>query len=213
MRDDRTCSGEFDLVAVDRRTDVRVIVNVPGQYSLASKRDSTGERRVFACKAVNISTGGLALLAPVIGPLGDRVAVTLDHFGRLPGTIIRHLSRGFVMSIAGSDEERDRLMSRLIWFEQHRHHDVADGRKHGRIVPRNPYSTLILPDGGTMTCLVIDMSASGAGVSADIVPKIGTVLAVVRVVGRVVRRFAEGFAIEFIKLEDLQTLERRLIAR
>jgi hypothetical protein len=47
-------------------------------------------------------------------------------------------------------------------------------------------------------------------VSADLYPEIGTPLAVGKMIGRVVRRFAEGFAIEFLGREDLSDVERRL---
>lgn len=200
-----------DIVAVEQRADVRVIVNVPGRYTLGSKRDARGERRVFACKALNMSARAVALLGPVMGPLGDRVTATIDHFGKLSGVIIRLLDRGFVMSIAGSDDDRMRLSTKLIWFDQYKNYDVEDGRKHGRIVPQNPCSTVIFADGHTLTCLVIDMSVSGAAVSADTIPPLGTVVAIGRVVGRVVRLFEAGFAVQFVELENPQTLEQRLI--
>jgi hypothetical protein len=199
------------VVATDRRTDVRVIVNVPGRYTLGSRRDINGDRRVFACKALNMSASAIALMAPVIGPLGDRVTANIEHFGRFSGTITRQLSRGFVISLAGNEEEQSRLADKLVWFDQYRNHDVADGRKHGRIAPKNPYSTLLFSDGSTLTCLVIDMSISGVAVSADVVPPVGTVMAVGRVIGRVVRSFAEGFALQFAEIQNLETLEQRLI--
>jgi hypothetical protein len=68
---------------------------------------------------------------------------------------------------------------------------------------------LIFRDGTTMDCLVIDVSSSGVAVSADAEPQIGTPLAVGRSVGRVVRRFAEGFAFQFEQPEpgnDLKLL-------
>ena len=81
-----------------------------------------------------------------------------------------------------------------------------------RIIPRNPYSTLVLADGTTTECLVKDVSASGIAVSADIVPPIGTAVAVGKVVGRVVRHFEDGFAVQFAQLQELDTVEE-LIAR
>jgi hypothetical protein len=47
-------------------------------------------------------------------------------------------------------------------------------------------------------------------VSADLYPALGTPLAVGKMVGRVVRRFAEGFAIEFTEKTPLGEVERRL---
>ena len=202
-----------DLVVVDRRVDIRVITSIPGRYSLGSQHDKPGQRRDFACRALNMSPRAMLLAAPVSGALGERVITHFDRFGRLEGIIIRVLTRGFVMSIAATEDERARLAVKLAWLEDHKNHDAHEARKHERIVPRDPYSTLTLADGSVLTCLVIDMSVSGVAVSAEIVPEIGTPLAVGRVIGRVRRHFAEGFAVEFIELQDLDQLPHRLLRR
>ena len=54
------------------------------------------------------------------------------------------------------------------------------------------------------------MSPSGAAVSADVEPEIGARLAVGCAVGHVVRRFNEGFAIQFDRLHHPSSLEQML---
>jgi hypothetical protein len=44
-------------------------------------------------------------------------------------------------------------------------------------------------------------------VAAELSPRLGDVLAVGRIIGRVVRVFPEGFAIRFIGLQDHNTLK------
>ena len=44
-----------------------------------------------------MSPGGLALLAPGIGNVGDRVIAYLDHIGRVEGKITRIIDNGFAM--------------------------------------------------------------------------------------------------------------------
>jgi len=61
--------------------------------------------------------------------------------------------------------------------------DVSDQRTQSRFVPSDPCSTLLLADGTVRTCFLIDVSVSGAAVSADFVPEIGTVLAVGKAIG------------------------------
>jgi len=46
--------------------------------------------------------------------------------------------------------------------------DLADGRGHARVVPRNPMATILMGDRSTTSCLVIDFSESGAAVSAPL---------------------------------------------
>jgi hypothetical protein len=90
----------------EQRRDIRIIVSVSGRYSL-DRRNRRGERREYACRAINISPSAIALCAPVIGTTGERVFACIDHFGKLRGTVGRLLDRGFVMNIIASDDERD----------------------------------------------------------------------------------------------------------
>src|SRR5579871_4486929 len=124
-----------DLEIVERRRDIRIVVSIPGRYTLADHRNARGERRTFSCRAVNISGHALVLAAPVIGNLGERVIAHIDHLGRLDGAVMRLLSRGFVMSIAGGEDERSRLLDRIEWLEKHKNHDVEEQRATNRFVP------------------------------------------------------------------------------
>src|SRR5208283_2521411 len=76
----------------DRRRHQRVRVNLLGRYMLA-------DRREFPCQVVNMSPGGMALIAPVSGNPGEKVIAYVDHLGRLEGHIARSLSNGFAMTI------------------------------------------------------------------------------------------------------------------
>ena len=199
---------DFDLVVTERRRDVRIVVSLPGRYSLANRRNTRGERRQFACRAINISCSALALAVPVLGALGERALVDVEHFGKLEGTIERLLdNRGFMVRISATDEERERLADRIDWFEKHKNLEVPDKRTQTRFAPDDPYSTLLLADGTVVTCFVIDLSVSGAAVSSDYVPEIGTVLAVGKIVGRVARHFDGGFAVQFVQVQDRENLE------
>jgi hypothetical protein len=200
-----------DIVFVERRREPRIIVSIPGRYALASRRDTRGNRREFACRIVNISLHAMTLVVPVNGPVAERVITHCDEFGKLGGQIVRVLDRGFVMTIAATKEERAKLADRIDWYEKNKNHEVSDGRMHKRIAPKDPRSTLVLADESRLDCFVIDMSPSGVAISADVKPQIGTPLAVGRLVGRVVRHRADGFAVQFIELQDIDGLEQKLI--
>ena len=66
-----------DLAVAEQRREVRIVVSIPGRYSLADLRDARGERRVFACRAVNLSAQSIALAAPVNGKIGAPAEVGL----------------------------------------------------------------------------------------------------------------------------------------
>ena len=88
------------------------------------------------------------------------------------------LERGFVMNITATAEEREKLAAKIQWLGKFKDHDEGEQRAERRFAPANPYSQIMLPDGSIQTCLVIDLSVSGAALSAEAVPDIGTVLAV-----------------------------------
>jgi hypothetical protein len=200
-----------EVVFAEPQQDVRVIVSVPGRYSLADKRNARGERRVFACRAVYLSSREIGLAGPVNGKVGERVIAHIDHLGKLEGPITRLIKGGFMMKIAVSGEKRSELAAKIEWLESFKNHDVPNRRAGDRIVPANPYSKLTFADGRVETCLVVDLSVSGAAISADSVPDIRTVLAVGAVVGRVVRHFVGGFAVQFIEHQNRDTVEAMVI--
>lgn len=203
---------EFDdLVIVERRRDVRIIVNIAGRFSLADRRDARGERRVFACRAVNLSPHAIALATTINAKLRERVIAQIDHLGKLDGAVIRVLERGFVMGINASREERERLADKIEWLGKHKDHEVSERRGDERTVPKNPYSQMTLPDSRREACLVLDFSVSGAAVSAQTVPPVGTVLALGLLIGRVVRHLDGGFAVRFIERQEASTVESMVI--
>ena len=195
--------------ASGRRDELRVIT---ARYNIGNKRDpGETERRFFVCRIEKITDKTIVLTAPVIGDVGEEIIVQSDEFGELKGPLVDVVNRGFKLDIKATDEERVRLASKLDWYEKHINDEAPNRRKHKRVVPREPLSTLILADGSTPTCFVIDMSPTGAAVSADIVPVIGMPIAVGKVIGRVVRHLPNGFAIRFLRKWNMQVLEQMLI--
>src|SRR5712691_9606767 len=114
----------------ERREDVRIIVSLPGRYMLANKRSPKGDRCEFACRVVNVSLHAMALAAPVLGQPGERVIVHTAAFGRLHGPLTRVITNGFVMAIAASSEEREKLRAKLAWLAMKKDDpDTPDGRR------------------------------------------------------------------------------------
>ncbi len=125
------------------------------------------DRREFPCQIINMSPGGLALLAPGIGNVGDRVIAYLDHIGRVEGKITRIIDNGFAMTVGATARKRDKLAAQLTWLANRDILNLPEDRRHDRIVPRNPIAMLTLEDGTKMTCRIIDMSLSGAAIAAE----------------------------------------------
>jgi hypothetical protein len=151
----------------------------------------------------------MLLSVPVVGKVGDRVTSYFSDFGPLDGQISDTAAGSFLLELEAERARREKLADKLSWLEKRqRDASVKDARANARIIPQNPHSTLIFADGTQRSCFVIDVSISGVAVSADVCPEIGTPLAVGASVGRVVRHFREGFAVQFVELLDPAALER-----
>ena len=193
---------KFLPLADERRRHQRVKVNLLGRYMLADYRD-------FPCQVIDMSPGGMAVLAPVAGVPGERVIAYVDHLGRLEGKIARIIDNGFAMSIAATSRKRDKLAAQLTWLANRQILNLPEDRRHGRFVPRNTAARLILQNGTNVGCRIIDLSASGAAVAIapDLLPPVGAAVTIGKTVGRVVRHIENGFAIEFQRLQHPDFIE------
>jgi hypothetical protein len=192
----------FQRHAEERRRHQRVKVNLLGRYMLS-------DRQEYPCQVVNMSPGGMALIAPTIGKVGERVIAYVDHLGRLEGQIARQLVNGFAMTISATPRKRDKLAAQLTWLANRHILNLPEDRRHGRFVPRQPGTVLILPNGASIGVRIIDVSLSGAGVAvpSHMRPEIGAVVTLGKVAGRVVRHLEEGFAVEFTRLQHPDSVE------
>jgi hypothetical protein len=184
----------------ERRRFQRVRVNLLGRYMLS-------DRREYPCQVVNMSPGGMALIAAARGQPGERVIAYVDHLGRLEGVVARQFENGFAMTISATPRKRDKLAAQLTWLANRHILNLPEDRRHGRVTPRNPAGRLILPNGINLGCRVIDISQSGAAIATEERPEIGAPVTIGRTPGRVVRHLENGIAVEFTRLQHPDFLE------
>jgi hypothetical protein len=186
-----------------------VNIALGGQYTLAKWFDAQGKPRTFACRTSRISPFRMMVVVPVVGKIGDPISSYFGDFGKLDGVISDTVSGSFLIDLEMPASTREKFASKLTWLDKRQKNPgIRDGRKQARIVPAIPHSTLTFADGGTRSCFIIDMSASGVAVSAEVQPPIGMPLAVGACVGRVVRLLPEGFAVKFVEEQKRSDLER-----
>lgn len=185
---------------VEKRNFQRVRVHIHGRLMLE-------DRSEHPCKVIDMSPGSVALLCNGMGQPGQKVIAYLDHIGRVEGAITRLLPNGFAMTIAASDRKRDKLAAQLTWLANKHELDLPEDRRHERVSPRKPMSTLRLADGRQYDCRIIDLSLSGAAIEIDVKPALGVQVMLGTMRGQVVRHFEEGIAVEFAVVQRPETLD------
>jgi hypothetical protein len=168
-----------------------VPVAILGRYMLASRQE-------FPCQSLDVSPGGLSLVAPVRGIVGERIVVYLEHLGRIEGQIVRHTELGLALSIGATLRKREKLAAQLTWLANRQSLGLPEDRRHERIVPRNAAVLLKAQGRAEMAGRLIDVSLSGAALTVVHRPPIGAVVTLGRTAARVVRHFEGGVAVEFL---------------
>jgi hypothetical protein len=177
----------------------RVRVDVLGRFMLS-------DRREFPCQVVEMSPGGALIVAPVVGKLGERVVAYLDHVGRIEGMVVRVMDTGFAMTIEASPRKRDKLADQLTWLANRQILGLPEDRRHERITPTNPFTTITTPTGEKVPVRVVDVSMSGAAITGAAGIKVGDIVQISRTMARVVRMLEKGFAIEFSRQQPVETI-------
>ena len=161
-----------------------------GRYMLESRRE-------YPCQTMNISPGGLAILAPYPGTLGERVVVYLDQLGRVEGKIVRLFPNGFAIAFSATVRKRDKLASQLTWLANRAVLGLPEDRRHDRLQPRIPRTVITLDNGQQVISRLIDISTSGASISTEVKLVMDQRIVVGKLPAKVVRLFEGGVAVEF----------------
>lgn len=183
----------------ERRRHQRVKVALLGRYMLSSRRE-------YPCQTVDMSPGGLALIAPVPAQPGERVVVYLDHIGRVEGAMVRAIPNGFAMTVGATIRKRDKLAAQLTWLANRSMLGLPEDRRHERLAPRNPRAILATEDGEEHEVRIIDVSLSGAAVQSSLQLPIGAPVMLGKTAARVVRHFDKGIALEFNRTQNPEQL-------
>lgn len=178
----------------------RVAVTLFGRYMLESRNE-------FPCQIQDMSPGSASLITPKSGDIGERVIAYIDHIGRLEGKITRVFAGGFAMSVRATEKKRDKMSAKLTWLANRHELNLAEDRRHERVVPNVKTTQIRLEDGRKYGVRIIDLSLSGAALEIDVRPAIGTLLWLGTMRGRVVRHFDEGVAVEFAILQSRDSLD------
>lgn len=190
---------ERPRIMEERRRFKRMDVSLNGRFMVEDTKE-------YPCEVFNMSPEGMAVRAPFSPRFGERVISYIDHLGGFDGNVAGTFDGGFAVEFKISARKRERIANVLTWYESGDH--KVEDRVHERLAPPNPSQKLILPTGTVGDCHVIDVSFSGASVATRLRPDLNTLLMLGRLRGRVVRHHDQGFAIEFVEIQDPDNLAR-----
>jgi hypothetical protein len=151
-----------------------------------------------ACQVLDLSLEGATFVTSDIPPPGLAIVAYLEDLGRVEVLSGATAPGGFKVKYAATGSRLERLQQRIKYIMD-RAAGAPDNRRHPRFEPKDKHSSIMMPDGRSYSCEVLDISVSGAGIKTDVMPALGTYLMVGKMKGRVVRYLENGFAIEFIK--------------
>ncbi|MFB9264146.1 PilZ domain-containing protein [Bradyrhizobium erythrophlei] len=201
-------------MSVERFLKQRAVkISVDGNYTLPNWYDPQGRLRTFACRTTRVSPFRMIVDVPVVGKIGDRLTSYFEEFGKFEGCITDTMNGSFLFELEMTRAMRERFADKLTWIEKkQKDPSILEARNNPRFIPTAPHTVLTLADGSTLSCFIIDVSLSGAAVSAEVQPPVGMPLAIGACIGRVVRYLPNGFAIRFVENYRQSDL-LRLIAR
>jgi hypothetical protein len=151
-----------------------------------------------ACQVLDLTMQGATFITNDVPPPGMAIVAYLEDLGRVEVLSGSPVQGGFTVSYAATGARLDRLKQRIQYLMD-RADGAPDHRRHPRFEPKDKHSSIMMPDGRSYSCEVLDISVSGAGIKTDVMPALGTYLMVGKMKGRVVRYLENGFAIEFVK--------------
>ncbi|MEP7455364.1 PilZ domain-containing protein [Phyllobacterium sp. SB3] len=165
------------------------------------------DRTEHVCQINEMSPGDVVISTDVMANNGERVIAYIDHIGRVEGTVERLVSGGFLVSLIASDRKKNKIAAQLTWLANKHELDMPEDRRHQRIAPRNPITSLSMADGRKYPCRIVDLSISGAAVELRMRPALNSQVILGTMRGRVVRHFEEGVAIEFSSVQSREAID------
>jgi hypothetical protein len=176
----------------ERRRHQRADLTLIGRYMLR-------DRREYACRTIDVSASGIALLGAIMGTIGERVVAHLDRLGRVEGSVARQFGACFAIELSAPALKRERIDHRLTWLIQRHVGNPHDMRRHTRTREETIEASLRTADGRESCVALIDYSPDGAAMSSSSPPPIGSKVIVNGTIAVVLRHFPGGFAVEFVK--------------
>lgn len=158
-----------------------------------------------------MSSDCIAVYSTHVPEVGEPVELYLEEYGRFEGKVVLSFSTGFTMTFEATSRRRERIAIQLACLSRRQEVDGVELRRHDRIVPFRPGSTITLRR-ETFPCQIRNISRSGALLATFVRAQVGVRLTLGRSTNSEVMRLTDdGFAVQFMRLLPLETFDRNLV--
>lgn len=199
MFSSQQAAASAESLGHDRGSFQSVAIDLDGRLMLPNFEE-------FDCSVDEMSPVDVSVRSVARAKRGDRIIAYIKVVGRIEGHVLEVADDGFTMSVTATERKREKLSAQLAWIANRQPLGQAEDRRHVRVETRDSGSKLLLEDGTSMSCRIIDLSLSGAAIEIASRPPLGAAVRLGDLPGRVVRHFQEGVAIEFAHVQSAEVL-------
>jgi hypothetical protein len=149
---------------------------------------------------------------PFPAVLDDRAFVYVESLGLIRGVISRAMGPTSEMDVEMTLNERSKLAARILWADMQAGFKGTDLRRFPRFQPARPESSIRLPDGSRSDCHIANISPTGAAIISSLRPPLSTAVILGQIHSEIRRHTDDGFAVEFLTVQDPALLEALVAA-
>jgi hypothetical protein len=190
---------------------VRFIGGIASRITLLDEAGRPVSNSTLSCWARSLTPAQVVVSCGKRLPRGRNLVVQLAEIGGFLGQVDRAIDGGCVIRLHLDEAAQVKLAAKINWYCKRVLHGVPDHRSYKRWKPASRQTAVLMADGSTADCTLIDVSATGVAVSTPLRPSIGLPLAVGQLVGKVVRHLDDGgFAVQFLSVQDESAVEELL---
>ena len=192
---------------------IRSSRNMQGRYYLEKWYRIEEQKNFLPPTETKLVTPELVRFAtPFPAVLSDRAFVYVESLGLIRGVISRAMGPTSEMDIEMTPNERSKLAARILWADMQAGFRGTDLRRFPRFEPTHPESSIRLPDGSLSECRIANISPTGAAIISSLRPPLSTAVILGQIHSEIRRHTNDGFAVEFLTVQDPALLEALVAA-
>ena len=150
------------------------------------------------CRILDLSPDGAGVKSSISAPIGTKLVLYADGFGRFEGTVIMRDRTRLGVQFQSGSAKRARTAEQILEYVINGTTTRAPLRTTMRAREFPMLHEFVLADGRHASCKVIDIALGGASLETETRPDIGEVVNFGSAAAHVVRHTELGIAVQFV---------------